>query len=235
MEYRVMGTKHKVRLHSGYVLRVADLMAPVEIAEDFTLGDLCRIINHFEDIDIETFSTLLHCPLEPLLEECLRPRDTSSLPKSDLHYIRLFWECEYDACTQDRSPSASSLALSVDGIGDIWEEYQPGGRFYEEGRDAAHCNRYGIELAPLYTLRDLPLRIDPIMTVRPSPTQKASHPSLDIPAPGVTVLQLIHALFWELSFFGTPEQRDAAGEELGQQVKRIKAGEERLIPYEDIS
>src|SRR5438067_9501997 len=78
VECRMMDTKHKVRLHPGYILRVADLMTPVEIAEGFTLGDLCRIIDHFEDIDIKTFSALLHCPLEPLLEECLRPWHTSS-------------------------------------------------------------------------------------------------------------------------------------------------------------
>jgi hypothetical protein len=138
MEYRTMDTKHTVRLHPGYVLRVADLMAPVEIAEDFMLGDLCRIIDRFEDIDIETFSALLRCPLEPFLEECLRPRDTSAEPKSDLHYIRLFWECEYDTRTQDSTPPVSSLELSVDGIGNIWEEYQPGGQFYEEGRDYAN-------------------------------------------------------------------------------------------------
>jgi hypothetical protein len=185
-------------LHPGYALRVADLMAPVEIAEDFTLGNLCRIIDHFEDIDIETFSTLLHCPLKPLLDECLRPRDTSTEPKSDLHYIRLSWECEYDTRTETRSLPASSLEFCVDGIGDIWKEYQPGGRCYEEGQDFTHCNRCGIELTPLYALRDLPLRIDPVMAVRPNPTQEAGHAPLDIPAPDVTVLQLIRALFWEL-------------------------------------
>jgi cell division protein ZipA len=43
-------TEHKIRLYPGYVLRVADLMAPVETAEDFTLGNVCRIIDSFEDI-----------------------------------------------------------------------------------------------------------------------------------------------------------------------------------------
>ena len=72
------------------------------------------------------------------------------------------------------------------------------------------------------------------MTVRPSVTQESGHTHLDIPAPDVTLLQLIHALFWELSFFGIPEERDATRDELRQQVKRIEAGEERLIPFEDI-
>ena len=124
--------------------------------------------------------------------------------------------------------------LHIDGVGNIWEDHQPGGRFYEEGRDYSQCNRYAIELTPLYALRHLPLRIDPVMTVRPSLTRESRHTPLDIPAPDVTLLQLIHALFWELSFFGIPEERDATRDELRQQVKRIEAGEERLIPFEDI-
>lgn len=229
-----MSTKDKVQLHPGYVVQAADLMAPVEIAAEFTLGDLCRIIDNFEEIDIGTFSALLQCPLESFLEECLRSWDTRHEPRSDLHYIRVFWECEYDSLTETRWPPATDLWLHVDGIGDIWEDHQPGGRFYEEGQDYTHCNGYAIEMTPLYALRHLPIRIDPIMTVRPSPTQESSHAPLDIPAPDVTLLQLIHALFWELSFFGTPEQRDAMREELQQRAKRIEAGQERLIPFEDI-
>ena len=72
------------------------------------------------------------------------------------------------------------------------------------------------------------------MTVRPSITQESEQTSLEIPAPDVTLLQLIHALFWEFSFFGTPEQRDAMDADLQQRVIRIEAGEERLIPFEDI-
>ena len=57
---------------------------------------------------------------------------------------------------------------------------------------------------------------------------------MEIPAPDVTLLQLIHALFWELSFFGTPKKRDATREELRQRVERIDRGEERLIPWEEV-
>lgn len=40
--------------------------------------------------------------------------------------------------------------------------------------------------------------------------------------------------FWELSFFGTPEERDGQREELRERVRRIDAGEEKLIPLEDL-
>ena len=58
--------------------------------------------------------------------------------------------------------------------------------------------------------------------------------SLETPAPDVALLQLIHALFWEVSFFGTPGRRDAMHVDLQQRVKRIETGEERLIRFENI-
>jgi hypothetical protein len=226
--------EEKLRLESDYALRVADLMTPVEIAEDFTLGDLCRIIYNSKELTIDALSTLVQCSLQPFLDECLRPVDRADDDESKLHYIRLFWECEYDAPAEDRWPPATSLWLHADGVGDTWEDCRPGGKFYEEGKDVSRCNRYAIEMTPLYALRDLPLRIDPIMIVQPSLTERGDQAPLEIPAPDVTLLQLIHALFWELSFFGTPEKRDATREELRQQVARIERGEERLIPWEDV-
>ena len=142
-----MSSDDKVRLNSGYTLRLIDLMTPVDITADFTLGDLCRIIDNCDEMDIPTLSAVLQCPLQPLLDECLRSQETSHQP-SDLHYIRLSWACEYDPLSETRRPPATSFWLQVDGIGDIWEDYQPGGRFHEEGRDYSQCNRYAIEMTP---------------------------------------------------------------------------------------
>lgn len=64
-------------------------------------------------------------------------------------------------------------------------------------------------------------------------TAETEKEPLEIPAPGVTLLQLIHALFWEFSFFGTPAEREAKRAALKEQVKRINSGEEELIPWED--
>jgi hypothetical protein len=222
----------KLRLHPGYKLQVTDFMEEVELAEDFTLGDLCQVVRGFNEMDIEMFSALLQCPLELFIEECLQPCPDDD--KSDLHYIRLSWSCEYDRLTETRWPPSTSLWLHIDGIGDTWEDCKPGGRFHEEGKDYACCNQYAIEMTPLHQLGHLPLRIDPVMTVRPSLTHGTPHEPLEIPAPGVTLLQLIYHVFWELSFFGTPEKRDTKHKELRELIQRIEAGEEKLIPFGDV-
>ena len=155
-------------------------------------------------------------------------------PKSDLYYIHLSWICEYDALTETRWPPFTHLWLHVDGIGDTWDAHKPGGQFYEAGKSYTHCNRYAIEMTPLNQLCHLPLRLDPVMTIRPNLTHKTTLEPLEIPAPGITLLQLLYHVFWELSFFGTPEDRDAEREELQERVRRIDTGEAKLIPLEDI-
>jgi hypothetical protein len=55
-ENRVVSSRRGVPLHRGYALRLADLLTPVEIAEDVTLGDLSRIIDDFDEMDMATLS-----------------------------------------------------------------------------------------------------------------------------------------------------------------------------------
>jgi hypothetical protein len=51
-----MSSRRRVLLHRGYALGLADLMELVDIAEDFTLGDLSRIIDDFDEMDMATLS-----------------------------------------------------------------------------------------------------------------------------------------------------------------------------------
>jgi hypothetical protein len=50
----VMSSRRRVPLHRGYVLGLADLMTLVDIAEDIPLGDLSRIIDDFDEMDMAT-------------------------------------------------------------------------------------------------------------------------------------------------------------------------------------
>ena len=60
-----MSSRWGVPLHRGYAVRLADLLTPVEIAEDFTLGDLSRIIDDLDEMDMATLSA---CHIEDIQE-----------------------------------------------------------------------------------------------------------------------------------------------------------------------
>lgn len=223
----------KLRLVAGYRLWVADLMREVEIADNFTLGDLCQIIRDCGDLDLETFSALIHCLLAPFLAECLQPRPPAADPETaSLSAIRLHWLCEYNSPSETRSPPTTSLRLEVYGINDTREEYELDGQQREEGKQVLQCTRYGLEMTPLFELQHLPLQIAPSMAI--VCTEDLGKMPLEIPAPGVTLLQLIYALFWEFSFLGMPTERDARRAKFAEQIRQIEAGEAELIPLEDL-
>lgn len=213
-------------------------MSPVDVAPDFTLGDLRRIIGELDETTLETLSNLVQCPLRPFMDEAAIGRGRApSGPR--VHYVRVARVCEYvtptESTREDDEPWVSSLRLEVDGVGETWPEVRPGGVAHEAGRDVSRCNRYALDMTPLDQLSDLPIRIDRIMTIRPGPgDDETDQPSLEVTAPDVTLLQMIHALFWEVSFYGTPAERDAETTELRRRIDDFDAGRTSGIPLEDL-
>lgn len=204
----------RILLNKDYKMRLQDLMSPIEIADDFTLGDLCLIITQFDELDLEDFSKIIQWPIAGFLIECL---DLEKEACSDLHYLRLTWQYSYE---KGETPWGS-MRLEVDAIGEIWDDYQPGGQFYEEGKDYSNCNHWGISFSPLYEMKNLPIRIEPKMLLY----RELEYPMTEenyFPAPDVTLLDLIYSLFWEFSFYGGPEQRDEISFDLQETVRKIK-------------
>lgn len=58
-------SREQLLLHSGYRLRVGELMTSIALADNFTLGDLCQMLRDCHDMDLATLAALLQCPLEP--------------------------------------------------------------------------------------------------------------------------------------------------------------------------
>jgi hypothetical protein len=49
-----MSSRRRVLLHRGYALGLADLLELVDIVEDCALGDLSRITDDFDEMDMAT-------------------------------------------------------------------------------------------------------------------------------------------------------------------------------------
>lgn len=60
------------------------------------------------------------------------------------------------------------------------------------------------------------------------------YPSLFTTNHDFTLFNIIHGLFWELSFHGGPKDRDAKSAEMIETIRKINSGEEKAIPWKDI-
>lgn len=122
---------------------------------------------------------------------------------SDLSYIELTKYFEWDE-------HEAQETIDVSGIG------EPG----EHG-----VTHYGIDFTPVNQLVHLPVRLRPEMEIR------KDHKKLGEAPCTFTLLDVLGEIYWEISFYGSPEDRDRQGAELQESVREIEEGRAELIPW----
>lgn len=95
-------------------------------------------------------------------------------------------------------------------------------------------NRYAIEFTPVNELADKPIRIDDRFIVRKDIMDDQEMPIVFEARKPFYLLDIIWAILWEISFAGSPEERDEQVEELNRRVESIKDGTAKLIPAEEV-
>jgi hypothetical protein len=120
--------------------------------------------------------------------------------------IRLAWRCESWAARPGARPWPTRIRLDVYGVGAVWPGFRPGEQHHREGVEPRR--EYGIEFTPLATLRPLPLRLAPVMTLTVEGPAAVPETRSSLPALEMTLLALLTALFDECSTYGSPEARD---------------------------
>ena len=100
----------------------------------------------------------------------------------------------------------------------------------------ADGTHYAIEFSPLKDYLDTPMKLIPGITFREThkKNEKPDWGEKETVNIFYTLFDLIHSFIYEISFTGSPKQRDEKSNELNEMVERIKSGEEELIPMEEV-
>jgi hypothetical protein len=69
------------------------------------------------------------------------------------------------------------------------------------------------------------------MGQRGPPLRQKDYKKLGVAPCTFTLLDVLGELYWEISFYGSPEDRDRKGTELGDSVREIEDGRATLIPW----
>jgi hypothetical protein len=186
------------------------LFHSVEVDPTFKLGDLFRVVD-CEDSGL--LAAILAEDIGPLLEEAR----TGARPDADesLEFVQV--------CNRHDN---GHLHRDFEGWG-AWDEPYEGA--WTEQPSAPREGGIAVEFAPVTELLDLPLRYNPELVLRGSEYEVEYRTEIDI-----TFAEFVKAVFFELTFLGSPRERDAARAELETLTARIERGEERLIPDEEV-
>ena len=87
-------------------------------------------------------------------------------------------------------------------------------------------SHYAIEFTLVNELAHLPVRLGPVMEIRRD-YEKIGEASCTF-----TLLDVLGEIYWEISFWGSPEMRDQQREELEESVREIEEGRADLVPFE---
>lgn len=182
----------------------------LEIDPEFTLGDLFTLLDRD---GIEFLEAVLGEHIAPLLEE-------ARVPPVSHDGLRI----EY--LTVSNVHSDGCLHREFDGWGP-WDEPYDGAW----ANDPTYPRRgsISVSMTPVNQLLQVPLRYDPELIFWSSPGVEAYRTRIDI-----TFLDFLKAIFYDLTFYGPPADRDAMRAELQRRVEEIDRGEVELIPGEEV-
>lgn len=192
----------EICLTKEYKFSPEHLCLPItEIAEDFTFMDFFTLVKRASD-EHPWLLDVLEYPtwFGEMYDEILKDPSESDNHTRDIDHLIV---CP---CLDDDDHEDLGNVHVVCHMFDI----------YGIGKDNECGNSYGISGCRINDLKHLIIKLNPILRNR-----LIQHP---------TLLQFMHGILWELTFFGGPTQRDEKIEEINQTCEDIKEGKVETFP-----
>lgn len=182
----------------------------IEVDPRFTMGDLFRLLDRD---GVELLEAFIGESVTPLLDEARElPAGAGDLR---VDYLRVY--NTYDD---------GEIFREFDAWGP-WDEPYDGA--WAEHPDTPREGGVSVSLTPANQLLDVPLRYDPVLVFRDAAGKEEYRTRI-----GITFIEFIKAIFYDLTFYGPPAERDELRSDLERRVEEIDRGEADLIPAEEV-
>jgi len=188
-----------------------ELRSVCHIEDGVTLGDIIEFVVRNSKLS-ELVGEYSWCDVDAFVKESRRP----CIKPSELKYVELTRTIEIDA---DRMGTILGINDSID----------------VHGRDESDTH-YALDFSPVNEIAHLPVRLAPNVTILDWRTAFTESKVTTV-AEGetcFTFLEIITELFYEISFHGSPEQRDEFAGDLLEVKRQVDSGEAKLVPWEKV-
>lgn len=187
----------------GFVDPFKFLTAKCEIDEDVTLGDIFAFVEKHEVLTdfIRFYSWCNHI-------DAFHKAAKIPVGKKD-EFEEKLWHLEIYRHAEGSFGNYFDLVPSFHGVGEV--DSQTAQHYRDNFKEPPVSSNYGIELSPMNELVDLPVVAN----------KKIEAQGKEVNA-NYSLLDILDAIYWEISFFGGPEEAGNMREDLSEQVKEIK-------------
>lgn len=204
----------------GHLLNVCDIEDGV-ILKDILLmvNDWCNVLSPITTSSPDWMKELVNEGLNKPFK-----RDDSCVK-----HLELSWGAEVRQYTKE--PKHLEEWISFDGIGDPPENDES----YKDWPAGQSVN-YALDFSPVNTLSELPVKLNKTIKIYDETNKKAAYPPpiLIEAEKEFKLIDILRGIFWELSFLGSPSDRDDKSEEIMGRLKDIEEGKVETIPWENL-
>jgi hypothetical protein len=182
------------------------LLHPVKVDKDVTVGDIFRWVAQNEELK-SFISMYSWCQeIDAFHEEAANPQESAWHAK--IHYAEVYRSLEVHVGERH----SIDEGLNFHGVGEILEDTL---KFYERTNSPApSTDRYSLSGSSVGTYSHLPLRVEEMVEIQQMPIYSRKggcKQPLKILAKvrcPWTLLEILDAIYWDISFYGSPSQRD---------------------------
>jgi hypothetical protein len=203
-----------------------DLMTQVDLDHEFTLRDLLHACVNAE-VPVEILGELCQCRYIKQYYDEAESQPFDDVDR-DLEYLELyFWGSKRRKHWEDGSPVfEDSHSWGFHGVGkagvipeDVrkWSSEEEVQKMIDEG----WRQNYAVEFSPMHRLADYVIKVKKELFIEDDDSKEFKSETVDF-RPSLTLLEVLYWVFWELSFCGSPEQRDGKSAELDKAVKELE-------------
>jgi hypothetical protein len=219
------------------------LLRPVSIEEGTTVQDIFDMVDSNEDLK-QFIAMYSWCrPIDEFHKEAKNPPlDDMDVEELDDYSGRL---------THTRIDRYFEFHPKSAHVGEYWSEWvdfgaigecskETRGWYEEKGEEPPDHENYGIGFSRTYRYSRLPLKVSETFKIQQGPSYsrkgnvKESGKILAVAQAPYTLLDILDAIYWEISFYGGPGGRDEQLEELCDRVDEAKADLDRGKTFKSV-
>lgn len=207
-----------LKITKDLIFDYSDLMREIDVSHEFTLDAILKICQNSK-IPQDILCQILRC--NHIFDLC---KEADSKPFEDdgnIENLRLHY-------TMDISEYKSEITCVdswiFDGVGRAGCYDSKIEEFIKEEDRKTYREHYAVEYSPVYKLKDYMIKIEKGIKVLDWRKENAEFEKgwTEEVTPSITLQTLLYSIFWELTWCGSPEERDSSLEYLKGVVGEIE-------------
>jgi hypothetical protein len=201
------------------------LMEPCTLGAGVTLRDVFELIN----TELEIFDLIIGNWCKEIVTEGLvgEPKKVGFYDPGEIEYLTLGYYASYNSIKKSNfagfhRPDFGGVGWELkENIYFDWEDPHTGEKEIEHHMGSRIS--WGVSFTPANELADLPLILEPLMKVYESDTEGSNYMSelFTFKDPEYTLFGIIQGIIWELSFHGSPQDRESTKSNCDERINKF--------------